>query len=70
MILKETKENDRKIISATLQECVKRKLYGATDFSDVVSYVKRHRQGTDTLAIDNEEYIKPLNKTAQWILDT
>jgi len=68
MILKETKENNRKIISATLQECVKRKLYGATDFSDVVSYVKRHRQGTDTLAIDNEEYIKPLNKTAQWIL--
>lgn len=70
MIIKETRANDKDILSAALQECEKRKLYGATDFSDVVSYVKRHRQGTDTLAIDNGEYIKPLNKTAQWILDT
>jgi len=70
MMIKETKANDKDILSAALQECVKRKLYGATDFSDVVSYVKRHRPSTDTLAIDNEEYITPLNRTAQWILKT
>jgi hypothetical protein len=43
IILRETKQNSDELLSAALQECVRKKLYSATDFSDIVQYLKRQR---------------------------
>ncbi|WP_299833884.1 hypothetical protein [uncultured Metabacillus sp.] len=69
IIIRETKENDPQILSAALNECMKRKLFSATDFSDIVAYVKRQRQkhGTDK---ENVKPIEPLNKLSSWIMET
>lgn len=70
IILKETKTNTQKVLSDALNECVKRHLYGATDFSDVVLYVKRYRHQTDTIETDNDGTISTLNHTSQWVMET
>ncbi len=69
IILRETKNNNNSILSATLHECIKRNLYSATDFSDVVSYLKRQRRVDDTVT-DNDETVTPLNKISGWIMET
>lgn len=69
MILKEAKKNDSEILSAALNECMKRKLFGATDFSDIVAYVKRQRQKHETV-FEKKKPIEPLNKMSSWILET
>ena len=70
MILKETKANDPETLSSALKECRKRNLYSATDFSDVVSYLKRYRQTSDTLIIDNAESVPSISHISNWILET
>lgn len=69
IILRETKSNSEQILSAALNECIKRKLYSATDFSDIVSYVKRQRQIDDT-ETDSAEKIETLNNVSDWIMET
>ncbi|WP_067726509.1 IS21 family transposase [Oceanobacillus damuensis] len=69
MILKETKVNNREILSAALNECIKRSLYGATDFSDVVSYLKRHRQVEDTVN-DTAENVTQIKGVSGWVMET
>jgi transposase len=69
IILRETKVNSEQIISAALIECIKRKLYSATDFSDIVLYLKRQRQVDDTEA-DNAKTVTPSNKISDWIMET
>jgi len=69
IILRETKQNSDDLLSAALQECVKRKLYSATDFSDIVQYLKRQRQVHDT-GNDNAENVAPLNSLTGWIMET
>lgn len=69
MILKETKVNNREILSAALNECIKRSLYGATDFSDVVAYLKRHRQVGDTVH-DTAENVTHIKGVSGWIMET
>ncbi|UOQ85764.1 IS21 family transposase [Gracilibacillus salinarum] len=69
IILRETKENNENILSAALSECIKRNLYSATDFSDIVSYLKRQRRVDDTTT-DNDQMVAPLNKTSGWVMET
>ncbi|WP_308211990.1 hypothetical protein [Neobacillus cucumis] len=69
IILRETKQNSDEILSAALHECVRRKLYSATDFSDIVQYIKRQRQVRETVN-DNAENVTPLNNFTGWILET
>lgn len=66
-ILRETKKVNDSILSAALHECIKSNLYSATDFSDVVSDLKRQRRVDDT-ATDNDETVTPLNKISGWIM--
>lgn len=68
IILRETKSNASEILTAALKECMKRKLYSATDFSDIVAYIKRQRRAHDTEP--NNEEIKPLNTLSGWVLET
>jgi hypothetical protein len=69
IILKEIKQNSDDLLSAALEECVRRKLYSATDFSDIVQYLKRQRQVHDTVN-DNAENVSPLNSLTGWIMET
>ena len=69
IVLRETKNNNEEILSAALHECIKRNLYSATDFSDIISYLKRQRSAHET-ANDNDETVTPLNKISGWIMET
>ncbi|MEQ6376783.1 IS21 family transposase [Bacillaceae bacterium S4-13-56] len=69
MILKETQKNTESILSAALEECIKRNLYSATEFSDIVSYVKRQRRVHGTVT-DNDETGTPLHKVSGWVMET
>ncbi|MBB6454553.1 transposase [Salirhabdus euzebyi] len=69
IILRETKVNNAKILSEALRECIRRNLYSATDFSDIVLYVKRQRQIDDTVT-DTAEIVTPLNQVSGWIMET
>lgn len=69
MILKEIKLNDGQILSLALSECIKRNLYSATDFSDVVSYIKRHRQCNNTVTT-NAKNVTLLGNVTDWIMET
>ncbi len=69
IILREIRTNNEDILSAALGECIKRNLYSATDFSDIVSYVKRQRQVHDTVT-DNAKSVEQLNKISGWIMET
>jgi hypothetical protein len=68
IILRESKKNSKDILSTALNECFKRSLYSATDFSDIISYVKRQRCIEDTTDIDDS--VTQLNSTPNWILET
>lgn len=70
IILKEAKANNNEILSAALNECIKRNLYSATDFSDVVSYLKRYRPTNDTVTTNNAEIVTPLGHVSEWIFET
>ena len=70
IILKEAKANNKEIVSAALNECVKRNLYSATDFSDVVSYLKRYRPTDDTVIKNNTEIVTPLGHVSEWVIET
>lgn len=69
IILRETKGNVSEVLKRALIECVKRKLYSATDFSDIVAYVKRQRRVHETV-LEKKKEIKPLNKLSGWVLET
>lgn len=69
IIMREAKENDKTILSLALNECIKRNLYSATDFSDIVIYLKRQRQVDDTVT-DNDKTITLLNNISGWVMDT
>lgn len=69
IILRETKQNKEEILTASLKECIRRNLYSATDFSDIVLYVKRQRRSSETMN-DNAEAVSPLNVLSGWIVET
>ncbi|MGD6803497.1 hypothetical protein [Rossellomorea aquimaris] len=69
MILKETKQNNEQLLTAALSECIKRNLYSATDFSDLILYLKRQRQVHDTTN-DKAETVSPLNSISGWVIET
>ena len=69
MIVKETKINNKEILSTALKECIKRNLYGATDFSDVVAYLKQHRQMEDT-PNDTAKNVAQVKGVSAWVMET
>jgi transposase len=69
IILRETKESNSDVLTKALAECLKRKLYSATDFSDIIAYLKRQRQVHEAVKVDKKE-IKPLNQLSEWVLET
>ena len=69
MILRETKQQNAQILTAALQECIKRNLYSATDFSDIILYLQRQRQDHETTN-DNAEIVSPLNSVSGWMMET
>ncbi|MED4019180.1 IS21 family transposase [Sutcliffiella cohnii] len=66
IILRDTKETSSGLLAKALEECVKRRLYSATDFSDIVAYLKRQRPLHDTT---EDKEIKPVNHSG-WVLET
>lgn len=69
IILRETKGIDNEVLTKALAECLKRKLYSATDFGDIIAYVKRQRQVHETV-IDKKKEVKTLNRLSEWVLET
>jgi hypothetical protein len=69
IILRETKQNNEQLLTAALEECIKRNLYSATDFRDIILYLKRQRQVHDTTT-DSAETVSPLNSISGWIMET
>lgn len=69
IILRETKQSDEQLLTAALLECKKRNLYSATDFSDIILYLKRQRQVDDTRN-DSAETSSPLNNISGWVMET
>ncbi|MCM3115078.1 hypothetical protein M3610_07230 [Neobacillus sp. MER 74] len=69
IILRETKQNNEDLLSAALYESVRRKLFSATDFGDIVQYIKRQRQAHDTVT-NNAENVSPINSLSSWIMET
>nr|WP_227936010.1 IS21 family transposase [Alkalihalobacillus deserti] len=69
IILRETKQHNEQVLTEALQECIKRNLYSATDFSDIVLYLKRQRRVNETVN-DNAEIVSPLNSISGWIVET
>ncbi len=69
IILRETKVSNSDVLDKALAECIKRNLFSATDFSDIVAYVKRQRQVHETTKKEMKE-IKPLNQLSEWVLET
>jgi len=70
LIKKHIKGNHSTVINLALTECVKRKLFSATDFSDVIQYInqQRLRHGTPT---DNDRYIEqPSPMSSSWVMNT
>lgn len=71
IILKETKQHNDQLLSAALMECIKRNLYSATDFSDIILYLKRQRQDYETAKGSAETVsVSPLNSISGWIMET
>lgn len=69
IILREIKGNNKETLSLALQESIRRDLYSATDFSDIVLYLKRQRQLDETVN-DTAEVVTPLNQLSGWIMET
>lgn len=69
IILREAKQTNGQLLTAALRECIKRNLYSATDFSDIVLYLKRQRREHDTV-IDTAETVSPLNSLSGWVMET
>lgn len=62
MILREIKRIDQKsIIDIALRECMKKKLFCATDFIDMVRYIERQRQIHMTIPTEKEGSIHSVN---------
>ena len=70
LLLKYIKASHSIVVNLALKECVKRKLFSATDFSDVIQYVNQQRLGHDTLT-DNDRFIGlPSPMSSSWVMDT
>lgn len=68
LISREIKNNDKRLINDALRECVKQKLFCATDFIDMVHYLVRQRQVNNTVPTDNDRTIKSLNEVNEFIM--
>ena len=69
IILKEAKENHSEVLSSALKESIKRNLYSGTDFSDVVSYIKRYRRPNETVTA-NVDTVLPEGQVSKWVMET
>ncbi|WP_245796499.1 hypothetical protein [Domibacillus antri] len=58
------------LVQAALEECMKRKLYSATDFSDVISYLERQRVSHETSAHSSVSKVPPSPLSSSWVMET
>src|SRR5690554_1883550 len=71
IILRKIKQTKQQIIDLALAECVKKKLFCATDFVDMVIYIERQRQSYLTNQQDSDKvFIKPLEFQDESIYNT
>jgi transposase len=70
LISREIKIHDNRVVNEALRECVKQKLFCATDFIDMVHYLNRQRQVNNTVPTDNARTIKELNDVSHSIVTT
>lgn len=69
LILKTIKA-EPSFINEALQVCMNRGIYSATEFSDVVQYIKRQRQVDSNPSEKMKEDIKPLHDFDRSVIDT
>ncbi|WP_148302699.1 IS21 family transposase [Caldalkalibacillus mannanilyticus] len=67
MISKTMKSIDTMTMDLALKECMKRKLWSASEFHDAVEYVKRQRQVN--IALSSKHDMKPLNQWDQSLME-
>ncbi|MYL36171.1 IS21 family transposase [Pontibacillus yanchengensis] len=70
MVSKVAKATDKDILEQALEECVKRKLFSATDISDVVDYIKRQRLIPDTTMNQEDGNLPSSSKRHHWVMTT
>lgn len=58
------------LVQAALEECMKRKLYSATDFSDVISYLERQRVSPGTSDHSTVTKVPPSPLSSSWVMET
>lgn len=63
-------ESDPSFIHEALRECVQRGIYSATEFSDVVQYIKCQRQMDNGPSEQMKEKIKPLQDFDRSVINT
>jgi transposase len=70
LLLNSIKTNDSFIINVALDECLRRKLYSGTDFSDIISYLKRQRPVHETVTDNAKQVKQPSTMSSNWVMDT
>lgn len=70
MISKQVKIHEQEVLDQALESCLKEQLISATDFIDMVQYLKRQRPVTDTDEISKKADIKPIYPWSESILQT
>ena len=70
IILKQIKNNEKKVIDMALEECMRRQLFSATEFIDMVQYLNRQREGTVTKESQKIQDIKPIHPWSDSVLQT
>ena len=70
MIAKQTKKYNERILDLALDECLRRQLFSATEFVDMVRYLDRQRDGTVTEKLKGNQNIKPIHPWNESILQT
>lgn len=70
LISKEIKAHEKVVVNEALRECVKQKLFCATDFIDMVRYLNRQRQVNKTVPTDNACTVKPFHGINQVLVTT
>ena len=70
LIMKHTKLQERALLDMALEECMKRQLFSATDFIDMVQYLNRQRLESVTDKKHRNNDIKPIKYWNESIVQT
>lgn len=70
LIAKQVQQHNQELLDFALKECMKRKLFGATDFIDMVRYLDRQRSAPVTEELESDYTTKPLFTWSESIVQT